>query len=185
MKQTLRSSATALLVLVSLLASLAQMSAPKTLNNGLVTWLQLDEQAGTPAFDASRSGKSAVLVNGGNCDRWGKIGWSACLNNGAPLQIPLAWQPAAFSISWWVYAAPGTVGNWTQTVGARLNASDVWQGFLFHAASCGRIYAGTERNTHLESGDGVFQAGVWQHFVFTFNRREAAVYKNGTRIGLG
>lgn len=43
----------------------AQTPGPGRLNAGLVTWPQLEEKIGTRALDASGSGKSGQLVNGG------------------------------------------------------------------------------------------------------------------------
>ena len=182
MKHFLRLSAFALFLSCTTIAA-AQTAGPGGLSNGLVAWLQFDEQAGTRALDASGSGKAGQLVNGATWHQAGRIGRAVRLTTpGASLQIPLAWQPAAFSIGWWVYADGGTIGNWTQTVGCSLNEPDAWQGFLFHTTSAGRIYTGTDWGTHLESADNVFQPNSWQHFVFTFNRGEAALYKNGSRI---
>lgn len=181
MKQLVRFSAIAFCLLFAV-AALAQTPGPRSLSGGLVTWLQFDEQAGTSAMDASGSGKSGQLVNGGVWHQWGKVGGAVRLINGATLQIPLAWQPAAFTVSWWVYADGGTVGNWTQAVGASLNSADTWSGFLFHTSTAGRIYTGTDLSTRLESADNIFKTDVWQHFVFTFNRGEAALYKDGSRI---
>ena len=183
MKHLLRWTATVFCLLVAAVAS-AQTPGPGTLSNGLIAWLQLDEQIGTRALDASGSGKRGQLVNvnGNPWHRWGKIGGAVHLINGATLQFPLAWQPTAFTVSWWVYADSGTVGDWTQAVGGNLNSANVWSGFLFHTSTSGRIYTGTDQNTRLETPAGTFQAGVWQHFVFTFNRGEAALYKGGNLI---
>ncbi|MFC6225873.1 LamG-like jellyroll fold domain-containing protein [Hymenobacter artigasi] len=100
---------------------------------------------------------------------------------GAAVQVPLAWQPTAFSVSWWVYADQGTVGNFTQAVGASLDESDPWSGFLFHTTSTGRIYVGTDQSTWLETAQGTFEEQKWQHFTFTFNRGAAALYKGDYR----
>ena len=181
MKHLLRWTATACYFLIAAVAS-AQTPAPSTLNNGLVVWLQLNDETGTRALDVAGSGKSGQLVNGGAWHPQGQIGRSVHLPRGAALQVPLAWQPVAFTVSWWVFANGGTIGEWTQAVGANLNSANVWSGFLFHASTSGRVYAGTDINTYIESPAGALQSGMWQHFTFTFNRGEAAIYRNGIRI---
>lgn len=183
MKQLLRLSTAAFFSLVGPAAVLAQAPGPAALSSGLVTWLQLDEDSGLRAIDVSGSGRSAQLVNGAVWHPWGKNGRCLNLNNAAAaLQVPLKWQPTAFTISWWVYVDPGKVGNYTQAVGASLNSGDAWSGFLFHASSTGRVFAGTDGATRLESGDNVMLTAVWQQFTFTFDQGEAALYKNGVKL---
>ena len=183
MKHYLRLGTAALFSLVAPAAVLAQVPGPAALSSGLVTWLQLDEDSGLRAVDASGSGRSAQVVNGAVWHLWGKNGRCVNLNNAAAaVQVPLKWQPTAFTVSWWVYADAGKVGNYSQAVGASLNAGDAWSGFLFHASSTGKVYAGTDAVTRLESGDNVMLTAVWQQFAFTFDRGEAALYKNGVRL---
>ncbi|GGG59629.1 LamG-like jellyroll fold domain-containing protein [Hymenobacter glacieicola] len=183
MKQALRVSAIVITLLSkSFNVAHAQTTGPAGLTNGLVTWLQLDETTGTKAQDVSGAGRSAQIVNTGNWHAWGKVKGAIRLQNDAAIRIPLRWQPAAFTVSWWVYADGGTIGNWTQAVGASLHGPDPWSGFLFHASSSGRVYTGTDLATRIESPDNTLQPNVWQHFVFTFNRGEAALYRNGQQV---
>lgn len=56
----------------------AQTPGPRQLSAGLVAWLQLEEMTGLRALDASGSGKSGHLVNGG--------AWHAAGHSGGSVQ---------------------------------------------------------------------------------------------------
>jgi RHS repeat-associated protein len=192
MKQALRFGLVVTFCLFLSAATNGQNVGASALKSGLITWLQLDDQSGSLALDASGSGRSATIVNGSLGQDPGRYAnsFGIVLSGSKFIRIPLAWQPTRFTISWWV--APNSRGAWTQAV----MAND-WGSFLFHASPDGTIYVGTDLNSRIVTRPGVFELNSspqqpnWQLFTFTFERNPVSrnanlgtgrLYKNGQQL---
>jgi RHS repeat-associated protein len=89
------------------------------------------------------------------------------LGAGGYVQAPLYWQPAAFTISWWV--KPSQFADYSQAVSALTpNYGGAWGGFAFHSDANGAIYVGTDLNSRLVLGAGTLVLNTWQQFTFTY-----------------
>lgn len=146
-------------------------------SSGLVARFALDELPGSPiARDATaQTGNGYLVETGGSWHPKGGYdgGGALALVGSAYLDVPLNWQPTAFSFSFWL--KPTTLFNYGQLTGAKAR----WGAFLFHSSSTGELYAGTDVANRIVTQPGVIQAGVWQHFVFTFSNGVGSIYKNG------
>ncbi|GAB3639105.1 hypothetical protein GCM10027422_46960 [Hymenobacter arcticus] len=137
----------------------------------------MDELPGaTTAKDATAQLADGTLVDTGGSwqPRGGYDGGGAlALTGNARLDIPLNWQPATFSFSFWL--KPTRLYNYGQLTGAKAR----WGAFLFHSADNGQLYVGTDGDNRIVTQAGTVQVGVWQHFVFTFANGVGTIYKNG------
>ncbi|TGE17546.1 LamG-like jellyroll fold domain-containing protein [Hymenobacter elongatus] len=151
-----------------------------SLTAGLVAWLPFDEASGNIAADASGNGKHATL----NGSTWS---WkpSEGSNNGALeltgssyLYVPVAWQPSAFTVSWWT--KPYQRFPYNQMVAADCG----WGGFMFHTDWNGEAYVGTDLGSRIVLGANTVALNVWQQFTFTYNAGEGRLYKDGQLLAV-
>jgi RHS repeat-associated protein len=157
----------------------AQVAGPPT--TGLIAYYPFDEARGVAVQDATGQLAGASLTAGiwqptAGYDRRGALD----LPGGAHVDIPLNWQPQAFSVAFWLY--PKSLSNYSQQV----RAAAGWNAFYFHMDGNGLLYVGTDLANRLVLSNAV-QTGGWQHYVFTFNKTVGnkgvgSLYRNGILI---
>jgi RHS repeat-associated protein len=160
---------------------------PSPLAQGLRLYLPFDQTSGAQALDVSGGNTPGQLVDGG---QWvpssgGPHAQALRLLGTAHLVVPLAWQPTAFTIAFWV--KPSQVLNYSCLLSANPDnaGSDPWGNFAFHATSDGHISAGFnywDATGRLASPAGAMQAGSWQHFAFTYQGGTGSLYCNGQLV---
>jgi len=146
--------------------------------NSLQLQLLLDETSGTQAADASPFRRTATLNGGGTWLPTGGHDGGGALQLGAyqSLDVPMGWQPQAFTVSFWLH--PTNHFNWSQQTGTG------WGGFLFHSSAYGHVYVGTDVNSYLSVlTQNTVEPDVWQHFAFTYDNGVGTLYKNGQLLG--
>jgi RHS repeat-associated protein len=151
---------------------------PANFSDGLVTWLRFDEQMGSIAADASGNGRNATLQ--GSTWSWkpneGIKEGALELTGDNYLYVPVAWQPSAFTVSWWT--KPYRRFAYNQMVAA----GGGWGQFMFHTDWNGEVYVGTDAVNRIALGPNTLEVNTWQHFIFTFKSGVGQLYKNGQLI---
>jgi RHS repeat-associated protein len=172
------------------LPSWAQQGCGPSLNTGIQAWLPLDESTGIGTIDASGQGyKGELSATAASWQPNGGVNRGAlALQAGGYVQMPLYWQPTAFTVSWWVN--PSQFDNYSQAVSALSpNYGGGWGGFAFHSDVNGTIYVGTNANSRIVVGAGAntLVLNTWQHFTFTYTPTSNTIgigrlYRNGQSV---
>ena len=152
---------------------------PVPINNlltALVAYWPFEETEGNLAKDATCKGYDATMYHDATRSAQGKIGQSLYVpgGDGSTVSAPLAWQPTAFTVAFWINPAALT---W-HVLG------DPGAGFRMHSFIQGNHWLdmGPGRNKSLVTQPGVLQTNQWQHFTFTFANGMGKLYKNGQLI---
>jgi hypothetical protein len=163
-----------------LLASLT----PTELAQGLRLHLPGDQTSGQTVADATGRTAAAQLLDSA---AWvaspdGPHAWGLRLAGTARLLVPLAWQPTAFTVAFWV--KPSQLSNFSCMLSARPDdaSPDPWGSFAFHTTAAGVVAVGfnyQDAAGRLITPPGVVQAGHWQHFVFTYQGGTGTLYCDG------
>jgi len=170
-----------LLVLVTwayLLPGLGYAQSASVPTVGLSAYYPFDEVQGGIAKEATGQLPATTIAGGTwrtavGYDRRGAVE----LPGVARVDIPLYWQPKAFTVTFWIY--PTSLSNYSQQVKAVAG----WSAFYFHAADKGQVYVGTDITHRLVFGTSAMRAGDWQHYTFTFDKGVGSLYKNGVLLG--
>lgn len=152
-------------------------------SNGLVLLLDAADRnsypgTGTVWKDLSGNGYNGTLTNG---TTFSSANGGSMVFDGIDdyVECPLVWSPTSFSVYW--FANPATRYNYNQ----QILTSAGWGPFVFHTATDGSVYVGTDVSTRLTPSNipaNTVIVGQYQQFCFTFANNTGSFYKNGTLI---
>jgi len=165
----------------------APLTGPAPLAQGLRLYLPLDQTGGTQARDSTGRAAPAQLVDGGQwvASAGGPHPQALRLRGTAHLVVPLAWQPTAFTLAFWVKA--NQVLDYSNLLSAHTDntGTDPWGNFALHTSADGHVSAGFnywDATGRLASPAGTVQAGRWQHLAFTYQGGTGTLYCDGQLV---
>lgn len=162
-------------------------TGPTDLAAGLRLYLPGDQASGQTVADATGRTAAAQLLDGAawGASPAGPHAQALRLEGAARLLAPLAWQPTAFTVAFWV--KPSQLSNYSCMLSARPDdaSADPWGSFAFHTTADGVVAVGFnywDAAGRLTTPPGVVQAGRWQQFVFTYAGGTGTLYRDGQLV---
>lgn len=160
------------------------------LEQGLDTWLQMDESAGTTANDSSGNGKNGTLINGVWADRLGKVFRGYQFDGvGGYVQLPNGYSNFTGGLTISVWAYPTSLSQlWSRICdlgnggGADniLFAHNATSDNLTYEVRLGGPTAGQVTAPHA------FGLNQWEHFAVTEDGSgNVVIYRNGVVVATG